>query len=38
MLPSTAATLLLKLYHLPRINPDLPHYPYPDLSTMPAFQ
>lgn len=38
MLPSTAAQLTLKLYHLPRNNPDLPHYPYPDLSIHHAFR
>ena len=38
MTPSTAATLLLKLYHLPHHNPDLPDYPYPDLSLHPVFQ
>lgn len=38
MLPSTAAQLILKLYHLPRENPDLPHYNYPDLSTHTAFR
>ena len=32
MLPSTAATLLLKLYHLPKHNDDMWDYPYPDLS------
>ena len=32
MLPSTAAALLLKLFHLPRHNEDLPDYDYPDLS------
>lgn len=38
LLPSTAAQLTLKLYHLPHHNPDLPDYPYPDLSQHPAFQ
>ena len=38
MLPSTAAALLLKLYHLPRHNDDLPDYDYPDLSKHPAFK
>ena len=38
MLPSTAAALLLKLYHLPRHNEDLPERDYPDLSKMSAFQ
>lgn len=32
MLPSTAAELILKLYHLPATNTDLPYYEYPDLS------
>jgi len=38
MLPSVAAGLLLKLYHLPRHNEDLPVREYPDLSKHPAFQ
>lgn len=38
MTPSTAATLLLKLHHLPKNNPDLPDYEYPDLSLHPAFK
>ena len=38
MLPSTAAALLLKLYHLPKHNEDLPERDYPDLSKMSAFQ
>ena len=38
MLPSTAAALLLKLYHLPRHNDDLPDYPYPDLSKFKIWQ
>lgn len=38
MLPSTAAELILKLHHLPRDNPDLPYYEYPDLSKHSAFQ
>lgn len=37
MLPSIAAQLLLKLYHLPKHNEDLPEYEYPDLSSQPAF-
>jgi dTDP-4-amino-4,6-dideoxygalactose transaminase len=32
MLPSIAAQTLLKLYHLPKDNPDLPEIEYPDLS------
>lgn len=38
MIPSVAATLLVRLYHLPKHNKDLPHYEYPDLSKHPAFQ
>lgn len=38
MLPSIAAQLVLKLYHLPRHNEDLPMIEYPDLSTHKAFQ
>ena len=38
MLPSTAAELILKLYHLPKTNEDLPYYHYPDLSVHPAFK
>ena len=38
MLPSVAATLLVRLHHLPKHNEDLPHYEYPDLSKHPAFQ
>ncbi len=38
MLPSVAAALLLKLYHLPKHNDDLGPYPYPDLSVHPAFK
>lgn len=37
MLPSVAATLLVRLHHLPKHNPDLPHYEYPDLSMHKAF-
>lgn len=37
MLPSTAAELILKLYHLPKNNADLPYYEYPDLSQHSAF-
>ena len=33
MLPSIAAQGILRLHHLPRHNPDMPDYPYPDLST-----
>ena len=35
MLPSTAAALTLKLYHLPRYNEDLPEIEYPNLSLAP---
>src|SRR3990167_7160422 len=38
MLPSVAAQLLLKLYHLPKHNADLPEREYPDLSLHPAFK
>ena len=38
MLPSVAATLLVRLYHLPRKNEDLPEREYPDLSKHSAFQ
>ena len=38
MIPSVAATLLVRLYHLPKHNEDLPFYPYPDLSIHPAFK
>ena len=38
MIPSVAATLLVRLHHLPTHNFDLLHYPYPDLSTHKAFQ
>jgi hypothetical protein len=38
MLPSVAATLLVRLYHLPKYNEDLPEREYPDLSTAPAFR
>lgn len=38
MLPSIAAQLLLKLYHLPRHNEDLKEYDYPDLSKHSAFK
>lgn len=38
MLPSVAATLLLKLFHLPKINADLPHYDYPNLSKFEVFK
>lgn len=38
MIPSVAATLLVRLHHLPRNNEDLPHYEYPDLSKHPAFK
>lgn len=38
MIPSVAATLLLRLYHLPKHNEDLPEIEYPDLSQHPAFK
>jgi dTDP-4-amino-4,6-dideoxygalactose transaminase len=38
MIPSVAATLLVRLHHLPKHNEDLPHYEYPDLSQHPAFK
>ena len=38
MIPSVAATLLVRLHHLPKHNEDLPHYAYPDLSKHPAFR
>lgn len=38
MIPSVAATLLVRLHHLPKHNEDLPHYEYPDLSKHPAFK
>lgn len=38
MLPSIAAQCLLKLYHLPKHNEDLPVVEYPDLSQHPAFR
>ena len=38
MIPSIAATLLVRLHHLPKHNADLPHYEYPDLSKHTAFQ
>ena len=38
MIPSVAATLLVRLYHLPRVNADLPEREYPDLSLHPAFK
>ena len=38
MLPSVAAQLLVKLYHLPKHNEDLPEREYPDLSQHPAFK
>ena len=38
MLPSVAATLLVRLYHLPKHNEDLPEREYPDLSKHPAFK
>lgn len=38
MLPSIAAQCLLKLYHLPKHNEDMPRVMYPDLSKHPAFR
>ena len=38
MIPSVAATLLVRLHHLPKHNEDLPHYEYPDLGLHPAFK
>ena len=37
MIPSIAATLLVRLHHLPRNNEDLGFYEYPDLSKHKAF-
>src|SRR3990167_8153032 len=38
MLPSIAAQALLRLYHLPKDNPDMPEGHYPDLSKHSAFR
>ena len=38
MLPSIAAQALLRLYHFPKHNEDMPDYPYPDLSKLKIFQ
>ncbi len=38
MLPSVATHLHLRLYHLPKDNPDMPDYPYRDLSTLEIFR
>ena len=38
MIPSVAATLLVRLHHLPKHNEDMPDYVYPDLSQHKAFQ
>ena len=38
MLPSIAAQGILRLFHLPKHNPDMPDHDYPDLSKHPAFQ
>ena len=38
MIPSIAATLLVRLHHLPKHNEDMPYYDYPDLSRHEAFQ
>jgi dTDP-4-amino-4,6-dideoxygalactose transaminase len=38
MIPSVAATLLVRLHHLPKHNEDLGPHTYPDLSLHPAFK
>lgn len=38
MIPSIAATLVVRLHHLPKHNEDLGFYEYPDLSIQPAFK
>ena len=38
MLPSIAAQALLRLYHLPKHNEDMPEGHYPDLSKHPVFR
>lgn len=38
MIPSIAATLLVRLHHLPKHNEDQGWYEYPDLSLHPAFK
>src|SRR3990167_7086209 len=38
MIPSVAATLLVRLHHLPKHNADLPHYEYPALDQHLAFK
>lgn len=37
MIPSVAATLLVRLYHLPKHNEDMPQIEYPDLSKFECF-
>lgn len=38
MLPSIAAQGILRLYHMPKHNPDMQDHNYPDLSQHPAFR
>jgi len=38
MIPSIAATLLVRLHHLPKHNEDQGWYEYPDLTLHPAFK
>lgn len=38
MIPSVAATLLVRLYHLPKHNEDMPQIEYPDLSKFECFK
>jgi len=38
MLPSISAQALLRIHHIPKHNPDMEDYPYPDLSTFPIFK
>lgn len=38
MMASVSAQGLIRLHHLPKHNDDLPDYPYPDLSKLPAFR
>jgi len=38
MIPSVAATLRVRLHHLPKHNEDQGYYEYPDLSKHPAFK
>ena len=37
MTPSVAAQGILRLHYMPKHNPDLPDYPYPDLSKICSF-